>query len=385
MNRRTGTAARACAVLLAALLTATGCATAVAGAPGSTVVVGGARTGSATGWVPELEQELETAISTGATWTFVSADGGPEVLATLPLASDAENDLAAATELDAVREQARGLLDSPARSPEADPLGALVLAGRTLSGLPQPHRILLTGSLLQTVAPLPFQDRDGALLGADPDQVLDRLDRDGALPALEGVEVVVIGGGDVVPPQARLPEATRQALLEFWTTLLHRAGATVHVVESPRTGSPPPGLPPVTPVPVAEPPPVAVDVPTVATLPDQVLGFLPDRAEFRDPAAAERALAPYTEALGTGRFQVEVTGTTSSAGTPEGRLALSRDRAALVAILLLRGSGADPGLVTVRALGSDFPGSRPDRDAAGELDPVAAAANRQVIIRLVPR
>ena len=67
MNRRTGTAARACAVLLAALLTATGCATAVAGAPGSTVVVGGARTGSATGWVPELEQELETAISTGAT------------------------------------------------------------------------------------------------------------------------------------------------------------------------------------------------------------------------------------------------------------------------------------------------------------------------------
>jgi outer membrane protein OmpA-like peptidoglycan-associated protein len=136
----------------------------------------------------------------------------------------------------------------------------------------------------------------------------------------------------------------------------------------------------VTPVPVAAPVPVDGPVP----LPDSAVGFLPDQAVLRDPTQAAAVLAPFAERLRAGAVHAVVTGTTSSAGTPEGRLALSRDRAAAVADLLRRG-GAPEGSVQVRGVGAEFPGFVPDRDPRGALDPVLAARNRQVIIELVPR
>lgn len=372
--------------LLAVAVALGGCATATAQPVGSTAVVGGPRSGSAAPtWVPELDRALDRGIASGETWTFVSADGQPRIIGSVPLVSVGANDLAVAADRDAFRSRVQGLLATPAAAPEADPLAALSLAVRSLADQPAPHRIVLVDSLLQTTSPLRFPDRDGALLGADPAEIADRLAAGHLLPDLTGVEVTVIGAGDTAAPQRTPAPPTRTALLALWTELLERAGAGVRVVDTPLTTPPPAGLPPVTPVPVPQVPTVVPDRPMTVSLPDQVLGFLPDRAEFRDPAAAADVLAPFSDAMATGRFRLDITGTTSSAGTDQGRVALSRDRAALVAILVLRASGAAPELVTITAAGSDFPGFRPDRDATGRLDPIVAAANRQVILRLLPR
>jgi hypothetical protein len=182
----------------------------------------------------------------------------------------------------------QALADLRADDEESDLLGALVLAGRVLDGEPGPRTVVVLDSLLQTAGALRFADDGGALLSADPVAVTDRLAESGELPALAGVEVVLIGAGDTVPPQDPLPPPARAALLALWTAVLERSGAAVRVEQAPVVARDPAGLPPVTPVPVAAPLPAPGPVP----LPDSAVGFLPDQAVLRDPAAAAVALAP---------------------------------------------------------------------------------------------
>lgn len=148
----------------------------------------------------------------------------------------------------------------------------------------------------KTTGALRFADDGGALLSADPVAVTDRLAETGQLPALAGVEVVLIGAGDTVPPQDPLPPPARAALVALWTTVLERSGAAVQVEQAPVVARDLAGLPPVTPVPVAAPRPARGPVP----LPDSAVGFLPDQAVLRDPAAATAALAPFADALRAG-------------------------------------------------------------------------------------
>ena len=376
---------RAVAATVAGLALA-GCAA----APGTssigaaTVVVGSARTGSpAPGWNDELELRFRTDLDRRAAWTFVSVDGRPTVVGSLDLVVLGDNDLVLGDAVDGRRAQAEGLVAAArADDPEADVLAALTLAGRVLADRSGDRTILLHDSLLQTAGALRFQDRDGALLSADPGAVVDLLATSGNLPSLDGVEVVVLGAGDTVAPQENLPPPVRTALIGLWRAILERAGATVRVDERPVPARTADGLPPVTPVAVGLPP-VDVPVDTPIVLHDSSVGFLPDQALLRDPALAASVLEPVAERLRAGGVRVRLSGTTSSAGTPEGRLALSRDRAAAVAALL-RAAGVPTELLEVRGVGTDFPGFVPDRDGAGRLDPVLAAANRQVIIESGP-
>jgi outer membrane protein OmpA-like peptidoglycan-associated protein len=73
------------------------------------------------------------------------------------------------------------------------------------------------------------------------------------------------------------------------------------------------------------------------------------------------------------------------AGTAEYRLRLSQQRANAVRDLLVS-LGAPADRIGTQGLGSDFPGYVKDRDAQGNLDPIPAAQNRQVIIEFdLPR
>lgn len=121
-------------------------------------------------------------------------------------------------------------------------------------------------------------------------------------------------------------------------------------------------------------------LPTVTVLRDGTVGFVPDQAVLKDPAAARAVLADYAKAIKDGRRAL-LTGTTASDGTPEYRRQLSEKRAGAVRDLLV-GLGAPADRISTRGLGSDFPGYVPDRDAQGNLDPIPAAQNRQVIIEL---
>ena len=366
---------------LIAVSTACGAAPEVAMGGASTVVVGSARTGSPLpGWNDQLEQRFRADVARGGSWTFVSVDGRPSVVDTLDLRVAGDNDLIVAGATESLRAEAERRLGLVrADDPEVDVLGALVLAARVLADQPDPRTILLQDSLLQTAGVLRFQDHGGALLGADPVAVADQLAAAGELPSLAGIEVVLIGAGDAVAPQDALSPPLRTSLLALWTAVLERSGGRVRVLDAPVAGDAVGGLPPVSPVPVA--PPRPVDGPVA--VPDSAIGFVADQAVLRDPAQAAAAVEPFARRLLAGGVRTVLTGTTSSAGTPEGRLALSRDRAAVVAGLL-QAAGVPAALIQSRGVGADFPDFIPDRDGAGGLDPVRAAANRKVIIELIP-
>lgn len=374
---------RRVAALVATAAALTGCGTMPADddGGGALVVVGAGRANSAAaGWSAVLEERFAGDVDAGRTWTFVTADGRPSVVAELPLAVEAANDLTAAADRAALQSEAERIVESMRPDdPECDLLAGVVLAGRVLAGETGPRTVVLQDSLLQTTGALPFPDDGGALLSADPAAVADGLEASGNLPELRGVDVVLVGAGDTVAPQNPLPPPVRAALIALWRAVLERAGATVHLEQAPVLAPAADGLPPVTPVPVATP----VPGPEPVVLRDSSVGFLPDVAVLRDIGVATVALAPFADVLRSGTVRAVLTGTTSSAGTPEGRAELSGDRARAVADLLAR-AGAPPGSIEVRGVGSEFAGFLPDRDAAGNLDPVRAAANRQVIVELVP-
>lgn len=364
------------ALAAAVALAATGCA--VDGPTGDVlVVIGAQRTGEpAVTWTSELERRFQDGVDHGQIWTMIVPDGRPTVAGSVPLRIDTTNDLTARASTDALHEQVERLVVSAkATSPEVDLLTALDLAGRVLAASTGTRTIIVTDSLLQTVGALPFPKNRGALLRTNPTEIADRLAESGQLPDLTDAVVVLAAAGDTAAPQSPLPPPARQALIDLWTAVLHRAGAEVRVDQTPSTGQAQTGLPPVTPVPVSAPPPI-----TPIVLTEQAVGFLPDVATLRDPAAAAAVIAPIAITLKANPQQIQVVGTTADVGSVEGQILLSTQRSEAVRNLLVA-AGVDPATIEVRGMGSELPTFVPDRDATGKLDPILAARNRQVIIK----
>lgn len=347
------------------------------GEPGALAVIVGAHSNMvAPSLINAVRAEIDTASDLGSPATVMVPDGTPTASATLELATANDNPL---YKQDRVA-QLNNLIDvTRADTPEVDLLAALALAARSVTDAVGPQTIIVIDSGLQTAGALRFQDQDGALLDANPSEVVDLLRRTQQLPDLTGIRVVFTGLGDTAPPQQTLPQPARAVLVELWTAIVTAAGGSAEIKEAPlpstRTLE---GLPPVSIVPVAVR--SIGPLPSVTVLRDGTVGFRPDQAVFRDPAAAGAVLADYAREI-TGGKRAVLTGTTSSAGEEAGRLTLSRDRANAVRDLLIS-LGAPADRIEARGVGSDFPGYVPDRDSHGNLDPLAAAQNRQVIIEL---
>ncbi|GAA0895396.1 hypothetical protein GCM10009558_109220 [Virgisporangium aurantiacum] len=108
------------------------------------------------------------------------------------------------------------------------------------------------------------------------------------------------------------------------------------------------------------------------------VGFTPDTANLRDPAAARQTLADLATILKDGRQRVDLIGTTAGAGDG---MALSRDRAAVVKRELVA-LGVPDNRITTRGVGNKWPSREPDLAPDGSLLPGPAARNRSVIVQL---
>jgi outer membrane protein OmpA-like peptidoglycan-associated protein len=346
-------------------------------APGALAVIVGAHSNMvAPSLADSVKSEIDTASELGSPATVIVDDGSPTASAPLVLKTGNDNPL---YQQDQVK-QLKNLIDrTRADNPEVNLLAAVHLAARSVSDAAGPKTIVVIDSGLQTVGSLRFQDQGGALLNANPEEVVELLRRTQQLPNLTGMRVVFTGLGDTAPPQQPLPAPARAVLVALWTKIVESAGGKAEIKQAPlpstRTLN---GLPPVTIVPVAEQ--SIGPLPSVTVLRDGTVGFLPDQASFRDPAQARAVLAEYAKAISNGR-RAQLTGTTASDGTPEYRHQLSEKRAHAVRDLLVD-LGAPADRISIRGLGSDFPGYVPDRDQQGNLEPIPAACNRQVIIEL---
>jgi outer membrane protein OmpA-like peptidoglycan-associated protein len=362
--------------LMLGLLLLAGCGDNAANtAPGALAVIVGAHSNMvAPSLLDTVKTEIDTAAGLGSPATVIVDDGSPTVSTSVSL--KAANPVYQQDQVN----QLKNLIDKTrADTPEVDLLAAISLAARSVTDTVGPKTIVVIDSGLQTTGALRFQDQDGALLNANPDEVVDLLRRTHQLPTLTGIRVIFTGLGDTAAPQQPLPAPARAALVALWTKIVESAGGKAEIKHAPlpstRTLD---ELPPVTIVPVAAQ--SIGPLPSVTVLRDGTVGFIPDQDVFRDPDQARAALAEYARAIKNGKKAL-LTGTTASAGTPEYRLQLSQKRANAVRDLLVS-LGAPADRISTRGLGSDFSGYVPDHDQQGNLDPIPAAQNRQVIIEL---
>ena len=317
---------------------------------------------------------LESAVANQSYVSIVVADGNPFLFdARGPLLESGANDVAheqsRAANLKAVED---AIASARARTPEVDLLAAIDLAARDISSESGAHTVVVVDSGLSTVAPLDFS-RPG-FLGADRQEVARGLVDDDELPDLAGTTVTFQGLGNTAPPQEELTIAQRTNVVAIWEAVIEAASGAFIPEQKPLTDRPARGLPEVTPVPTR---PECIEGVIVLTGAD--VSFLPDSAEFVDPAAARAVLEPIAAQLVESGATATLTGTTARVEDLDGQIALSLRRARAVLEELVE-LGVPTESLTAVGLGSEFPGYVQDHDAAGNLLPGPAAANRKVVI-----
>jgi len=265
-----------------------------------------------------------------------------------------------------------------AAAPEVNTLGAISSAAHALKDRDGEKTLAIADSMLSTAGVLQFQS---GLLDASPEDVVASVDKE-ELPDLSGIDIAVYGLGEVRDPQGQLPEGKRKKLESIWQSLLTESGAksvTFHSQLGENADLK--GLPPVTVVQILQftPATVAPDR-CQQVLPETLIQFVPDTADFAEPAAAETTIRDVADNMKDCPGTITVTGTTSSWGTPEGRQQTSQARAGRVRDALAVALGVNPSTIVAKGVGIDFPEYVNDRDASGRLIPAAAAKNWNVRI-----
>jgi hypothetical protein len=365
----------AIAVTLAVSVMLTGCGSHPAQPVAAAVVIGQRANSIAFNGSSALQDLVHEWVADGAQVAVVSAGGVPTVVRSLDLAITAANGLY--QQEDTAAEQAAVLTDllrTRAATPQADPLGAITLAARSVIDGIGEREVDIVDSGLQTTAPLAFQY---GLLDESPATVVAFLRASDELPDLHGVDVIWYGLGQTEAPQDPLTAADYSRLRDIWSAILHASGAaSVTIVSAPLpSATEVADLPPVTPVPIkpaTSPDPGSA---LVVTLDPTSLDFVPNEAQYLDPARADAVLAVVAHEIRAGGFHhLVLTGTTA---LPPG-ITLSVARARQVAETLIA-DGIPASSIAIRGVGTDFPAFVPD-DVGGVFDATAAALDRLVIV-----
>ena len=333
----------------------------------------------------EWDCAMDAAIRGGLPISVVTSEGEPRVLVRSSVAEvRTDNDLVAKDDVTrAKNELILAITAASAESDGNDLLAALALAG-DLS--PAGQVMSLDNGITDTGALRTVEE--GMSTSIDAVDVAQNVQDNGACPTLTGVHVELYSLGYQVAPGEAISQRQRTRVTEIWSTTLQACGATTTVVSLPRTGQGPDTthasrtLPaePDPQMPSAQPAPEACE----AVLPDSAVGFVTNRATFLDPDRAREVVSDVAAALAACPGAIEIIGTTSSAGTIEDRADLSMQRATAVGQLLGEVLGTPIESMRLRGLGYDEAegGCIPDV-VNGVLDPVLAAQNRKVVIRVV--
>ncbi|WP_188191199.1 OmpA family protein [Nonomuraea sp. SYSU D8015] len=326
---------------------------------------------------PALVELMKQSAQAGHRISLVRIDGAPAVVFDAPFKSDAGNDVALEKDvnsyLTAVEQKIKG--DIRAKAPEVDVLTAFTLAARSTE---PGGNIVLIDPGLQTTTPLDFRE----VIDAEPADVVAYLRKQELIPDLTGRKVLLSGLGDTASPQPEPDLRLRRNIVAIWKEIAQAGGAACVAVDGkPNDQAAPTGAPPVSVVPL----PSVRDTFSAcgeADLSDgNHVGFVRGTSKFRDVAGARKTLANLADTIRKDDLRVKLIGSTSSEGTREGNLRLSRERAQAVKreLVLL---GVPRGSITAEGHGAQWPGRVDDLAPDGTLLPGPAARNRKVIARL---
>ena len=186
--------------------------------------------------------------------------------------------------------------------------------------------------------------------------------------------------GSTAAPQDPFSQGEKDNISLMWIAAVERAGGTATAVPYPRDGEGPKTQFTTTPIAVHIDRPMTPGVGAEYSFDGaSALGFESNKSVLLDEPAARKTLAPIAEWLADDLARhATITGRTSSANLAL-NVELSADRAALVGAILVELGAAQQQLTLI---GAGYTASPPDRDAAGDLIPAAAALNRVTEITL---
>jgi OOP family OmpA-OmpF porin len=263
-------------------------------APGLAIAIG-ARANSPKPEVPPDVRKLITESMTGCgKVTVVRVDGRPTVARELAFSSAAKTKQNFQIDQNEfLKNVVAALTTAKAQAAEANVLQALSVAGGAVGA---GGTVVLIDSGVQTTAPLDF--RKNNLSSRRPTAVASALKKQGLLPNLTGRRVILSGLGYTASPQTSLDDKNRAFLVDLWSEIALASGAKNRsILEGPNTEPAAVTSPTVSTVafPTAE---INLGCDTLSVLPDNGdVGFIPDQADFRNPAGARTVLQRFADFL----------------------------------------------------------------------------------------
>ncbi|MGO9081152.1 MAG: OmpA family protein [Streptosporangiaceae bacterium] len=327
---------------------------------------------------------INSAINAEQQVTVVRLDGNPHVVFSQAFSPQGANSESRKTDYnqyvsdlnDVLQGTLQPATDIRAQTPQADVLGALGIAA---SEVPPGGNVVLMDSGLQTTVPLNF---GAGLLNDEPQTIADYLKHAGELPDLKGRRIYFVSLGWTASPQPALGVRYRDKIRQIWADIARDAQAScVGFDNSANTQNAVPGRPRVS---VVTPPPPQ-QPPTACAVIDlgdaNNVGFDFDSTVFRDPSGARATLQKLANVMLRTGESVTLTGSTSSEGSNEYNLWLSRRRAVAVKAMLVQLKVPTSRIATFGD-GSHLPGRVNDRGPHGQLLIGPAIQDRKVVAKL---
>ena len=315
----------------------------------------------------EILKAFEYSTRNNGSVTIVVNDGDPAAVVDFEIDESAVSGLSEARLEQAISEVIdstnNALASSKANDPEVDTFEAIKQAARGLTGEAGDKCLYILDSGLSTEGELNVLSENLHRL-IDVQPIVDKLQKDHALPDLTGVQVVWIGLGDAADKQEDLTSRNKNTLKELWEAVLTTSGAEVTFKNLPLTeeGSTDRDFDP-------------LQVNQVKPL------FNGDEATFVDRDDAVSELSPIVDyLLEHPDYTVILAGTTATAGTNEQCKELSLRRAEAVRQLMIDMGTSETQIKHVIGLGYDHEFHVEDLNADGSLNEKNAPENRAVLV-----
>ena len=352
--------------------------------PAGIAFVVGDRANSALPDAVALARHVPSTMPVGSVITVTGIDGSPDGVSqpSFTLVDQGDSYDNSDELLGGVSRVKRELAGAHATSAQADVLGAISTAARSISTVNGVRTIVIDDSMISTASALQFQNH---LLTADPTAVAAAVPSS-LLPDLRGDAVVLINEGDTAGNQAPLSETDRRVLKTIWAKVLHRAHAeSISYLDTSPAYTQAASAPTVTTVPVSATQAISFPTPCTAVVPESKIEFVGNETVFVNPSVATSSVKTVAAALSNCKGDITVVGTTADGGgTDAFNTSLSLARAKVVRTLLASAMGVAQSSITPEGLGTHFPGFVPDLNSDGSLNEASASQNRTVIISVTP-
>ena len=330
----------------------------------------------------EIRKAIEYSVRNNGSVTIVVNDGDPAAVVDFGIDENAVASLSEARLEQQISEVIdstnNALASSKANDPEVDTFEAINQAARGLTGEAGDKCLYILDSGLSTEGELNVLSENLHRL-IDVQPIVDKLQKDHALPDLTGVQVVWIGLGDAADKQEDLTSRNKNTLKELWEAVLTTSGAEVTFKNLPLTeeGSTDRELPEVTPIPIVHD---SNDFDPLQVNQVKPL-FNGDEATFVDRDDAVSELSPIVDyLLEHPDYTVILAGTTATAGTNEQCKELSLRREEAVRQLMIDMGTSETQIKHVIGLGYDHEFHVEDLNADGSLNEKNAPENRAVLV-----